>query len=188
MGCDIHIFTELYDAYTKRWENIDDWRVYIGEDYGAPKMRPVEVWEGRFYVLFGKLTGHVRYYDPHPISDTKGLPKDISEQTKEWWNWGKDDWHNASWLTLAELQNYLDNAPSGKKIDDKCKDCFYMKQYMEDYDEYIEERCVKENIKSMVDGILDRARKHFPYMYDDAFKEYIEKNSDKIRIVFWFDS
>ena len=187
MGCDIHIFTELYDTNTKRWENIDDWRVY-GEGEDAPEMRPIEVWEGRYYALFGKLTGHVRCYDPHPISDTKGLPKDISNQTKKWWDYGKGDWHSASWLTLTELQNYLANAPSSKKIDDKCKDCFYMKQYMEDYDEYEEERNIEENIKEMVNGILDRARKNFPYITNDKFEEYIENNSDKIRIVFWFDN
>lgn len=81
MGCDIHTMAEVKGEYG--WLNAGE----INED--------------RNYQLFGLLAG-VRDDSVKPIASPRGVPSDC---TSAYDAWAKgDDWHNHSYLTLAELQ------------------------------------------------------------------------------------
>ena len=87
MGCDIHVYAEnkkSTSAYAK-W--------HFAGYMGVP----------RNYVLFALLAGVRNYYEFVPIAPPRGLPTDVTEETKaEADSWGSDG-HSHSWLTLAEM-------------------------------------------------------------------------------------
>lgn len=83
MGCDIHLHVEV--KIKGKWEHYS--YPYINRDYDL------------FCVMAGVRSGP---NSPEPISQPRGLPKDLSVVTKfdaDIWN---GDAHSASWLSAAE--------------------------------------------------------------------------------------
>lgn len=88
MGCDIHFYAER--PVGDMWEEIP-----------PPDQYPLGWYVDRNYVLFALLAG-VRNNDQEPISEPRGLPKDVSpEVLAEAEHWGRDG-HSHSWLTVDE--------------------------------------------------------------------------------------
>ena len=105
MGCDIHCNLEYRRNKESDWYDIDLYKKneYFGED-DEPEYWKVSLYNGRSYFLFGLLAG-VRNYSVEPISQPRGVPDDVSESIKEYYNkWG-DDAHTPSWYTLYELKS-----------------------------------------------------------------------------------
>jgi len=112
MGCDIHAMVERKGSpeSTHWWVN-----------RGDPEI-------GRNYQLFSILAGVRGSY--RPISEPRGLPEDKREECsdafKAWLaEWGGDA-HDASWVTLRELKDYLNAVGT-------CGDCglFELAAYMQ---------------------------------------------------------
>lgn len=89
MGCDIHCFIEATD---------EDGR--YGEDWYLVAILDIE----RSYTLFGHLAGVRR--PEYKLFDPKGMPNDIGAVGREFLfeESYAEDGHNASWLTLDEVQ------------------------------------------------------------------------------------
>ena len=105
MGCDIHCNLEYRRNKESDWYDIDLYKKnkYFGED-DEPEYWKVSLYNGRSYFLFGLLAG-VRNYSVEPIRQPRGIPDDVSESIKEYYNnWG-DDAHTPSWYTLYELKS-----------------------------------------------------------------------------------
>jgi hypothetical protein len=65
----------------------------------------VSVYQGRNYELFGVLAG-VRDNSMNPIDEPRGIPDDISNETrKEYELWGRDA-HTPTYFTLNELLDF----------------------------------------------------------------------------------
>lgn len=89
MGCDIHLFVEC------KQKNI--WKTNT----------KILVYDWRNYVLFA-LLANVRNGDHNfkPISNPRGLPKDVTQKVQaQAVSWGADG-HSHSFLTLQEILNY----------------------------------------------------------------------------------
>ena len=112
MGCDIHLYVEK--RVNKKWVYASakdhGCNTQFGEQYGY------DYWyDGRNYSLFSILAnvrngygfaGCVTGEGFMPISEPRGLPKDVCLKIKkESAEWGGDG-HSHSWLTLKELQDY----------------------------------------------------------------------------------
>jgi len=92
MGCDIHVHIEFKVA--------GKWRHYA------------RLWVNRNYTLFTKMAGVRNEDDIIPISLPKGLPNDMSWETKFDADIDEPDMHSASWLSgqeLVELSNWIDD-------------------------------------------------------------------------------
>ena len=94
MGCDIHAHIEVKFKDNEEWQHLANPRVE------------------RNYNLFALMAGVRNYDEIVPISDPKGLPKDITDITKISYNYWDLDAHDVSWLGVEELveienQNYL---------------------------------------------------------------------------------
>lgn len=94
MGCDIHVHVECKRNILK-WDHID-----------------IDLIPYRNYNLFTTLAG-VRSYSNNniPISEPKGMPNYISNETKEDLIDMFDDAHSLSWLTLYEIKKYNNKKP-----------------------------------------------------------------------------
>lgn len=84
MGCDIHSYAERRNKQTGKWEQVfnhfslDD----FDKDY-YKKEKGDHPFDWRSYPMFAFLAG-VRNYDHcEPISEPRGIPKDISESVRE---------------------------------------------------------------------------------------------------------
>lgn len=88
MGCDIHANIER--IFNGDWD----------KDYPFSVAQNIEI--ERWYELFGYLAG-VRDGSVKPIVEPRGLPTNISCETKEFYEEWEDDAHNVSWLTFEEL-------------------------------------------------------------------------------------
>lgn len=107
MGCDIHSFAEKRNKETGKWEKVtnhfslDDFsKSYYKKDKGD------HPFDWRNYSMFAFLAD-VRNYDCcEPISEPKGLPKDVSDEVKNEHNDWDCDAHSASFLTLKELTDF----------------------------------------------------------------------------------
>jgi hypothetical protein len=113
MGTDIHCFVEKEvseGVWEKQYGFESDWYKpndeYFGGDCYKSTDQPIE---SRNYTLFTLLCG-VRDRDQGitPISEPRGLPDDISSETKTYFD---DDWelHSVSNVTLKELLSALDD-------------------------------------------------------------------------------
>jgi hypothetical protein len=104
MGADIHIAVERRTA--DGWQRVEPMVPPRWQYNGAPELERQSWYDGRNYFLFAILAG-VRNGsggDPVvPISDPRGLPDDVSDETRDEANeWGLDG-HSHSHFTLAEL-------------------------------------------------------------------------------------
>lgn len=96
MGCDIHMYLETKPKLNGKWR----------------LKKEIDI--GRNYILFGLLAG-VRYDLLPPISESRGLPYDLSKELRRSLNEdiSSDDldgpWlgdHSFSYLDLADFQEY----------------------------------------------------------------------------------
>lgn len=121
MGCDIHVYTEVFDK--GEWKTADEWvkeRAYTGlmNEYSYVRK---EVYDGRNYTLFGFLANVRQNWQPtgdgsshgfggsdtgeavKPIDMPRGLPDDVCDRVRKTSDaWGPDG-HSHSWFTLKEL-------------------------------------------------------------------------------------
>ena len=115
MGCDIHLFIEKRDKGSKKWvrvnktlpvdtekdicycDNLDD------DEELCSCCKDSSIHIPRCYALFTILAG-VRDYDYKPISEPRGLPKDISEELKDCIYDHAE--HSFSYHTLHVLKKY----------------------------------------------------------------------------------
>lgn len=159
MGCDIHTTAERKtEAGYEPITNIEftngsapfDWR-----DYG----------------MFGLLAGVRNYSDIKPLSELKGIPKDVSRDVREEYDdWGMDA-HSASWLYIDELVEFK-------------------------YDEQMEDRRITMKMPNGVvsgaetatpgGGELMTYRKFLGEAFFADLSRLEECGAD--RIVFWFDN
>ena len=165
MGCDIHSYCEFYNSKTKNWV------VYKGKSFD----HSYDLHDGsrreiilnstpfywRNYTLFAILADVRNGGNIIPISQPKGLPKNVSKALKK----VSDDWgvdgHSHSYFTLEELLEYDDWE---KIISDS------------DYD--------KGNHKTL--GTYCNIDMPISVLLQYAKKKKLKHN--QIRIVFWFDN
>ena len=89
MGCDIHTHVEIKKK--NKWIHIDE----VPEEF-----------EIRNYSTFSILAGVRSSFNVKPISEPKGIPEDVSKETKESIEWWNGDGHSHSYLTLKELDTF----------------------------------------------------------------------------------
>lgn len=146
MGVDIHLFVEKFDKTTNRWETAEH------ENW---------LWEGRNYSLFSKLAG-IRHYTK-PFKEPVGLPKDLAETTKQFYQEGKGHYFGMTHYSLQELleQDWMDEEGEG-----------------EDYNKIHEGKQISHNYYSFYTSLLllQKVCRHANWNYKD------------IRIVMWFDN
>lgn len=177
MGCDIHIFVEVFKD--KKWIQIDP-LVHsieferkenkkdlpfiheldpseISEYSSAYTLRPrpiltvpwqKQIYSGRNYELFGILAG-VRSFFIEPLIPPRGLPSDMSDTLQDIADHYYE--HTGHWYTLEEL--------------------ITKKKYPRSVSSFFSHK----NKKSVLNKLKQRAKKH-------------KVNFKQIRIVFWFDS
>lgn len=116
-----------------------------------------EPYEDRIYGLFGALAG--ARTDIEPIYPPRGLPQDISFDTLDKYEEGKEDYHTESWLTFSELKQCMDYA----KIE-------------------INKRRVESGYEELPQSFLYGYNAIYNYM--KAFEDV----GFETRIVFWFDN
>lgn len=106
MGCDIHTHVEIKKK--NKWTHIDE----VPEEF-----------ERRNYSTFSILAGVRSSFNVKPISEPKGIPEDISKETKESIERWNADGHSHSYLTLKELDTF--DLTDYKKIKVKVLKAFY---------------------------------------------------------------
>lgn len=148
MGCDIHSHAE---------------RKVDGKWQAMPGIYPFD-W--RDYGIFGFLANVRNYSEVQPIAPPRGLPSDVSAETRKDYEGWDGNAHSSSWLSVDELANY-------------------------DYDQNIEDRRVMRN----GDGVItaepgDGERMPLREFLGDGFFRDIEslKTAGAERVVFWFDN
>jgi len=103
MGCDIHAHVEVLKDGA--WRNAS---LYSKTDNELERVNPVC---DRWYHLFSQMAGVRNYSGETPISEPRGLPSDISLETKlDSEEWGADG-HSHSWLTFDEMRDYTKALP-----------------------------------------------------------------------------
>lgn len=167
MGCDIHSFAER--KRNGKWEKVGE-HFSLGEwekEY-YKKEKNDSPFDWRSYSMFAFLAD-VRNYDHcEPISEPKGLPKDISDEVKDEYGEGWD-YHSASFLTAKELLDF-------------------------DYDKVFWNRRVTKNnngasLAEEGEGTNVTYRENLGEFFFTHLKELEELgNPDEVRIVFWFDN
>lgn len=200
MGCDIHMYTEK--RIKGKWECVDP----VENDEGELKVPfGKRVYQGRSPLLF-TLLANVNNNDDDgyvtPISEPKGLPKDVSDIVKKMSDqWDDYEGHSHSYYTLKELLEYIMGEPTTKKVG------FVPKE------EWIQ---FQESLKTptpnyyIIDSIVSEIPRYLGSIPDPTVWEYHElvvpvkeisnfftKSLNKlkeigkpedVRIVFWFDS
>lgn len=164
MGCDIHLFVEqMIDG---KWVSIDQWeKVDNKKDneqglyYDVPWGK--EFYHDRNYKLFALLAGVRNHCELEPISDPKGQPNNLSPRVKAMFDYYKGDGHNHSWYTLKEILDF-DWTQKVKRYDEIDK-----KDYIIDYNEIYTHTKFDKTIEKL---------------------KLIEKDPEKIRMVFFFDN
>lgn len=104
MGCDIHMYVEK--KVNDEWKPVKGPNPYYGKyDWEKEKTRYANwIYTGRNYDLFSLLADVRNDGNYKPISEPKGLPKDVSGTIKhesDKWGW---DAHSHSYFTLKELK------------------------------------------------------------------------------------
>ncbi len=162
MGADIHIYAE-YRNTANVWEAIPDY-----EPFGQ-----------RSYAVFSLFAG-VRFSDhyhrvtPYPISEPRGLPKDVSTYVKKDSDeWGEDGF-GRSWLSVEELSSFDYNKP----LRERKVDAFQ--------DGYVLRFCTLPPSFSYVQIENPTIGNALGEYYFDELEKLKESKAE--RIVFWFDA
>jgi hypothetical protein len=201
MGCDIHLYTEALQTVNgkAKWVNVDNWRFnpwYTNGSDGESKMAVQSVYGNRNYDLFTLLAG-VRDYSGESkcIDEPRGIPSDVSPQTKAEINKWDSDGHSHSWLTLAEIKAFHESNPTKKYTG------LITKEQSEDLDKGIfptswcqgssnkelvrrEWEMPADDLKYLIKPLVERLKDVF-WIYSDEYDMELE---NKIRVVFFFDN
>jgi hypothetical protein len=193
MGCDIHLYTERKQSINsvEKWVNIDNWKLnpYFSIDE-EDKYKLSPAFRIRDYRLFAILADVRNDCENIPISEPKGIPEDASEVVKSEIAVWDGDGHSHSFFTMKELYDYYENnkiikfkgltdAENAVKIDNgEMPEWWCMastnKSYI--YKEWTFENYTMKNL-------IERLETHFKSEYYDK-----ERDSEKFRIVFFFDN
>lgn len=195
MGCDIHMFVESKSKDGKYWFKAGK---EFKDSYFDPK-KPMsdyneittdEPYQGRNYSLFALLADVRNDHDLTPLSEPKGLPKDVSEEIKEKAEeWGGDG-HSHSYFTLQELLDIdwdFTVIPQAGLVDKKNYDLFKLtnRPYewcqgtnQTDYHKIKWNVSLREFMRDFIDVLYE-------LRYWGKLKELEPKD---IRLVFWFDN
>jgi hypothetical protein len=120
MGCDIHTYWEVKTSPDKPWQSLfpmvrneyydAEEAAKYGETYQGPEYSvPSPAYDGPFYIgrnygLFAVLAGVRNYGNTIPISQPRGLPKDISPELFQVSEGYGSDGHSHSFFTVKELE------------------------------------------------------------------------------------
>jgi hypothetical protein len=211
MGCDIHAYLEVkrysYDDDKREngiWVNADKWTVdeshiQYPEDY--PNRFHIDyddrIYSGRNYCLFAVLANVRNYWDEiKPISNPKGLPVDVSDETKQQSDDYGCDGHSHSYLTLKEILEYA----GWNKEEEGTDFAFNEERLREAKDKYGEKYLrhedtnfgykvfyktdIKELCSEFYNETIDKMKK---YLKDHDVPKYQTREED-IRLVFFFDN
>ncbi len=190
MGCDIHMYVEVYDEKTDTWHHAQP-------TSGKPKEVPYSerLYTDRDYALFGMLAG-VRCPGLSVFVE-RGFPDDASDFVeKEFTRWGSDA-HTPSYLNLEELrnatlQNITVNIPMANSKEET------LNSILQDYQHAnVLGFCQKNGhphvklsvpITSIAPDFWSSVNFRLPkYRWSNA--AHIRVSSDEhVRIVFWFDN
>jgi hypothetical protein len=143
MGCDIHMHTENF--HDGRWVRVA----------GGP-------YDWRDYDLFWLLGGITRRpSDIQPIGPGRGIPEDASPEVKaDHYEWSVDA-HSASWLSLKELDRFLEQHPEQRD---------------------------ESGFWSSLDGIRGCLVHEDCKAHPELGRTCLDGRTEHVRIVFWFDN
>ncbi len=180
MGCDIHLFVEVYRK--RRW-------TVIGNPQQLNESENYEnwLWSGRNYRLFAILAD-VRNYDGfEPIDYPRGLPKDVSPQIKRLAKGLAEDCHSHSWLNLKEFLDFDWDKSAG--ITTRYVSPEAAKLYAET-GEKPTSSCLFTSDESWVSLSWELSyRQCCAGFLDEVLPElHVLGEPDQVRIVFWFDN
>ena len=210
MGCDIHIYTEAFQSVNgeKKWVNVDNWRVniYFGDEEFEPEYNVKPIYKNRDYELFSFLAD-VRNYGSNPsFGFDRGLPANISPETKSEADRWDCDGHTHGYCTLEELKMKISTVArvrregavtkeaaekfrlTGETPDEWAQGVGCWKgiapMYQDRYEWLVWEDEV-DCFDKLLQALEERKR--------DVFWIFNEENDDfshdkDIRIVFWFDN
>ena len=200
MGCDIHMYVEMFDEQKQKWLLAHGLRPdpYDPNEFEVPYP---ERFVDRNYILFGILTnGNVRR-EGYGFFDPKGFPDDASKFVKKKFKSWSNDAHTSSWLTFQEIEDRLINTKlkviiegmMDKKQLVKLKKVISKKNYtQEEFDKHLYSYCSATTCKNAIPFEIKVPVKFKIYQ----FLDYIERsksykfssNLNQLRIVFWFDN
>lgn len=202
MGCDIHSFAERKNTITNQWEVVKDYftvddyyKEYIEKDKGDNPF----YW--RNYSMFAVLANVRNNGDFKEISTPKGIPYDISDDVKSYYDSVAKESHSPSYLTLKELLEFNYNKlPS--TLD-------YIIRYLginpannimaHDIISHVHTMNIKDEIKeetisliieySNEDGTLITYKDELGEMFFQHLEELKTLGKpDDVRVIFWFDN
>lgn len=152
MGCDIHSFAEQF--IDGKWVEINCKEPFRARNYG----------------VFAFLANVRNYFAITPISEPRGLPKDLTTWwVKEYREYG--DYHTPSWLSIKELSEF-------------------------NYDQEMEDRRVTRQVSKNIwygaataepgKGLKMTYREFLGQSFFKDLQELIDCGAE--RVVFWFDN
>lgn len=104
MGVDIHMYIEVKNL-RNQWICINPKYLNLLEEPGEYSINQLRI--PRNSTLFAILADVRNYSDYIPISEPRGIPEDISNVVRsEYDDWGEDNVHSESYLTLKDLKDY----------------------------------------------------------------------------------
>jgi len=195
MGCDIHLFTERKRSINneQKWVNADNWKLnpYYEENNedGENKYELNSAYKHRNYELFSILADVRNDSENKPIAEPKGLPEDISYVVKAESDKWDSDGHSHSFFTMKELYDYYEqnnivkfsglvDANGVKEIEAGEMPNWWCKGSTQK--ELVWKEWQQENY--VLKNFIETLEKHFESDF------YNKEDSEKFRIVFWFDN
>lgn len=163
MGCDIHHFVEIKNKAIKGvWLDATLYSRNPFFDLGDEEPEFITTrtpCSKRNYELFSLIADVRNYNDNFCLSEPKGLPEDISSHIQSHFDEAPEDYHSASYFTLKELEDFYNQE----------KDNFFK------------------------NAVLDIDKKHeliLPLITELKFiaDSHFIRDTEDIRIVFWFDN
>ena len=210
MGCDIHIYTEAKRTVDgkEKWINVDNWRLnpyfqVYKEETEEYNIKPIYC--NRNYELFSFLADVRNYGGNKSFGFDRGLPDDISPQTKKEAEYWGIDGHSHGYCTLEELKNAIkgvakiryegavnkEQAERYRKTKETPTEWAQgvgsfrgiAPEYQDRYEWLVWEDVVG-CFEDLVEAIEERKREIFWIFKDE---DDLARDKD-IRIVFWFDN
>lgn len=208
MGCDIHNHIEYLKTINgeNKWICGDYFMVnpYYEEgiDDGEKPLELVGFCNNRNYGLFSILAGVRNYSDNKPIAEPKGLPEDLSKEVKEDIEYWGTDGHSHSYFTLKELLDYQKQQPklkrsgyispeNAKALDEKGVEPECWCQFTTLNNWVWREWITRDDSLDHLIAEMKKRADELYIIYDFLWEQNPEeayKQSDKIRLVFWFDN
>lgn len=195
MGCDIHMYMEK--KVNDRWETADFFH-YAPNRRGEMELTRIEFMGDRNYKLFARLADVRNGYGVQPIAYPRGVPKDLSDYVRNWYNVEHDWTFGHSYLTLREIFEFkpTEDAPIGgyvtarekelielDELDIESDSIFIYDEPQGESKEWIEFAEEDETLQWFVEKLKQRMLE-----IDWEFEYRPEQFLDNYRLVFWFDN